>query len=159
MRMRTLQPAFVFSLLLLCGTGCPQEDSEPSGEMQSAAGEGGSGMEPGDEQGGQSTGAGSGGQGGSSGQSSNTDAGGTDDPDATPQDAGAQEDPDPMPDGGMSSIDAGPEPEPDAAVDAGDMEGTIGTGSCCAEHETPGCSNADLQVCVCELLPTCCSEA
>ena len=57
----------------------------------------------------------------------------------------------------MSSVDAGP--EPDAAIDAGEVEGTIGTGSCCAEQETPGCSNADLQVCVCELLPTCCTEA
>jgi hypothetical protein len=32
-------------------------------------------------------------------------------------------------------------------------------GSCCSEHATPGCSNADLQVCVCEKLPSCCTEA
>ena len=35
----------------------------------------------------------------------------------------------------------------------------IGTGSCCSVHDSPGCSNADLQVCVCEKLSTCCTQA
>lgn len=32
-----------------------------------------------------------------------------------------------------------------------------GSGSCCAEQPTPGCGNADLQVCVCEKIPSCCT--
>ncbi|HEX7480386.1 MAG TPA: hypothetical protein VF331_21475 [Polyangiales bacterium] len=34
-----------------------------------------------------------------------------------------------------------------------------GTGSCCAVQTTPGCGNADLEVCVCEKDPTCCSKS
>jgi hypothetical protein len=34
----------------------------------------------------------------------------------------------------------------------------MGSGSCCQEHDTPGCSNADLMVCVCELDPSCCTD-
>lgn len=34
-----------------------------------------------------------------------------------------------------------------------------GMGSCCMEHDTPGCSNADLEVCVCEKLTACCTDA
>jgi hypothetical protein len=46
---------------------------------------------------------------------------------------------------------------PDAATQDGAVH--IGAGSCCAEHTTPGCSNADLQVCVCEKLTACCTDA
>jgi len=55
-------------------------------------------------------------------------------------------------------------PELDAAVstpievDAG-TPALTGSGSCCSAHDTPGCSNADLQVCVCENLPDCCTKA
>jgi hypothetical protein len=51
--------------------------------------------------------------------------------------------------------DAGPAPDPDAAVGDG---GVTDLGSCCVAHDTPGCSNADLQVCVCEKLSSCCTE-
>jgi len=34
-----------------------------------------------------------------------------------------------------------------------------GSGSCCAEHDTGGCGNADLMVCVCEKDPSCCTKA
>jgi len=65
-----------------------------------------------------------------------------------------------------SAADAGKmtmKPPPDAA--AGDanapdaLVGMLGMGSCCEEHTTPGCSNADLQVCVCEKVPSCCTTA
>jgi hypothetical protein len=39
------------------------------------------------------------------------------------------------------------------------LVGMLGTGSCCQEQTTPGCGNADLQVCVCEKLPACCTSA
>jgi hypothetical protein len=34
-----------------------------------------------------------------------------------------------------------------------------GSGSCCSEHDTAGCGNADLMVCVCEKDPSCCTKA
>jgi len=46
---------------------------------------------------------------------------------------------------------------PDAASNAGTV--MRGVGGCCTEHDTPGCSNADLEVCVCEKLPSCCTGA
>jgi hypothetical protein len=58
-----------------------------------------------------------------------------------------------------------------AAMEPSDMDGGVsadagmsvamldGMGSCCAAHPTPGCGNADLQVCVCEKLPSCCTTA
>ena len=42
-------------------------------------------------------------------------------------------------------------PGPDARVAPKDL------GACCSAHDNPGCSNADLQVCVCEKLPSCCT--
>ncbi|MDD9966675.1 MAG: hypothetical protein OXR73_10640 [Myxococcales bacterium] len=54
--------------------------------------------------------------------------------------------------------DAGLAELPPVSVDP-DTDIRLGTGSCCAVHDTPGCSNADLQVCVCERLPACCTEA
>ncbi|HKP64546.1 MAG TPA: hypothetical protein VJV78_47745 [Polyangiales bacterium] len=44
-------------------------------------------------------------------------------------------------------------PGPDARIAPSDL------GSCCAAHDNAGCSNADLQVCVCEKLPACCTDA
>lgn len=43
-------------------------------------------------------------------------------------------------------------PGPDARIAPSDL------GSCCAAHDNAGCSNADLQVCVCEKLPSCCTD-
>jgi hypothetical protein len=45
-----------------------------------------------------------------------------------------------------------------AAPDAGGSF-VHGAGSCCAERATPGCGNADLEVCVCEKDPSCCTKA
>jgi hypothetical protein len=53
-------------------------------------------------------------------------------------------------------VDAGV-PTP-VEVDAGSTP-LSGSGSCCSAHDTPGCGNADLQVCVCEKLPECCTKA
>jgi hypothetical protein len=96
-------------------------------------------------------------------------------------DAGA-----PVPSTGMRASDAGSRTDATAMMDAGGMNrmtpsadkpdaspitmldaapasdaqmGTLGMGSCCSEHDTAGCSNADLQVCVCEKLPACCTKA
>jgi len=48
-----------------------------------------------------------------------------------------------------------------APPSAGDTDGGVvtGSGSCCAEHDTGGCGNADLMVCVCEKDPSCCTKA
>jgi hypothetical protein len=59
----------------------------------------------------------------------------------------------------MMTPDAG---SPRPPGDAGDQTASTmlhGTGSCCAKHDAPGCGNADLQVCVCEKLPSCCTKA
>jgi hypothetical protein len=78
-------------------------------------------------------------------------SGGTGGSQASTMDAGAGQ-------GGAS--DSGTPPAQDAASDAGtDAAPLMGVGSCCAEHTTPGCSNADLQVCVCEKLSSCCTDA
>ena len=61
-----------------------------------------------------------------------------------------------------SSNDSGADASTPDPVDAGIPDagpGTLGMGSCCSEHNTPGCSNASLQVCVCEKLTECCTEA
>jgi hypothetical protein len=52
------------------------------------------------------------------------------------------------PDGGL---------QPPTTTDGGGV--VTGSGSCCAEHETGGCGNADLMVCVCEKDPSCCTKA
>ena len=48
-------------------------------------------------------------------------------------------------------------PPADAAVLDGSIG--IGSGSCCATRTTPGCSNGDIQVCVCERLSGCCTDS
>ncbi|MET0387217.1 MAG: hypothetical protein ABW321_14710, partial [Polyangiales bacterium] len=59
------------------------------------------------------------------------------------------------------SVPAGGSPAP-AMTEAGSggtaAPALMGTGSCCSAHDTPGCGNADLQVCVCEKLPSCCTD-
>jgi hypothetical protein len=68
---------------------------------------------------------------------------------------------------GTGSANLGSTLTPDAGSprtpgDAGDQTASMtlhGTGSCCAKHDAPGCGNADLQVCVCEKLPSCCTKA
>jgi hypothetical protein len=98
---------------------------------------------------------------GAAGSMANGDAGGSKDAGTTRRDAGS-----------TSMMDAGTTHMPDSAVvthgDAGMgtpdaallRDAQIGMeGSCCAEHDTPGCSNADLVVCVCEKLSSCCTTA
>jgi hypothetical protein len=133
---RRLSLGFVVVLCVACGESAADDDDDTS-----AAGESGS----------MST-ASSGGSGGAthggSGGKSARDAGS---PATEKKDAGKP-----------GSVDSGTRhagdedggaPEPDAG------SGLQGIGSCCAAHDTPGCSNADLQVCVCEKLPSCCTEA
>jgi hypothetical protein len=72
-------------------------------------------------------------------------------------------------DGGAKPADPkDPAVKPADGKDAGVTPPTVGvpdggvatgSGSCCSEHETPGCSNADLMVCVCEKDPSCCTKA
>jgi hypothetical protein len=94
--------------------------------------------------------------GGKGGNSSGGGSGGTTDPNdpaLPPGGSGGQS--------GVNDPDAGT-PPPQGPVDAGElgdaMIGMIGTESCCAVHDSPGCSNADLQVCVCEKIATCCTD-
>lgn len=95
--------------------------------------------------------------GGSSGQNDGgspgapVDAGGGQGPgDATTSapDGGAS------PDGGALPGDGGA-----ATIDGGGDGGIRDVGSCCVTQTTPGCSNASLEVCVCQMVPTCCTAA
>jgi hypothetical protein len=67
--------------------------------------------------------------------------------------------------GSTQMADAGSMTHGDAGTGMGTPDASLGDaqigmeGSCCAEHSTPGCSNADLVVCVCEKLSTCCTTA
>ncbi len=59
------------------------------------------------------------------------------------------------PDGGVVSFDGG-------GADGGGTDGDSGirdVGSCCSEQDTPGCSDPDLEVCVCEKVQSCCTTA
>jgi hypothetical protein len=47
----------------------------------------------------------------------------------------------------------------DASVPLNDAGVLSGAGSCCEEHASAGCGNADLMVCVCEKDPSCCTTA
>lgn len=53
---------------------------------------------------------------------------------------------------------AGGPSAPAAGSGSTEAPALMGVGSCCTTHATPGCGNADLQVCVCEQLPSCCTE-
>lgn len=146
------------SVLFCCVAGCKAPPSEPEDEQQGsggtgqAPGGGGSDAQSGDgssasgsganASGGGGSGAGLGGGGGGGTQASGTGGG-----------SGA---PGLMQDGGIPLDDGGL--PPGFSTDGG-VVGAIGMGSCCSEHDTPGCSNADLQVCVCEMVPSCCTEA
>ena len=72
---------------------------------------------------------------------------------------------------GQDDRDAGAEP-PSVMGDMGDedaglaepsastaVEGGVETRSCCAAHSAAGCDNPDLEACVCDKLPSCCSES
>lgn len=64
--------------------------------------------------------------------------------------------------GSKMMVDAGatkPDVRPDDDAGPGDQPEPGEKGSCCAAHEAAGCSNADLEVCVCEQRPSCCTEA
>jgi len=53
--------------------------------------------------------------------------------------------------GSSGDAGGGSVPVPDGGV-------VQGSGSCCAERDTPGCGDATLEVCVCEKDPTCCTS-
>jgi hypothetical protein len=98
------------------------------------------------------------------GSSASPDAGSAS---ASKSDAGAHvTDPTTHPDGAMPVADAGSMKITDGGSMASNtgtapdgQVGMLGMGSCCTAHDTPGCSNADLQVCVCEKLSSCCTGA
>lgn len=75
-------------------------------------------------------------------------------PDTAMPEAGASDSATPDSSSALSKPDASA-PTPDAGNDA---SLPVGQGSCCTAHDTPGCSNAELQVCVCEKLPECCTK-
>jgi len=134
-------------LLLACGA-CKSlaeqnaEQPQPAGSAAvSSAGE--SGGREGD------------GTAGGGGQSTLDAAGSETSPDAGPsEDSGSGQS-----DAGEPVSDAGPGPEPESDAALPDAGALPETGACCSEHETPGCSDADVQVCVCELLSSCCTDA
>jgi hypothetical protein len=77
---------------------------------------------------------------------------------------GAHPSPDGSPPGqsAMTSPDGSVVPFDDGGADGGGADGGPGirdVGSCCAEQGTPGCSNPDLEVCVCEKIQSCCTTA
>lgn len=66
---------------------------------------------------------------------------------------------------GDTGLDAGPGPmgtdmdmNMDMNMDVPDEPGA-NTGSCCIASPAPGCSNPELQACVCERQPSCCEQA
>ncbi len=73
----------------------------------------------------------------------------------------------PSPDGSpeqmvMTSPDGGVVPLDGGGADGGGTAGDAGirdVGSCCSAQTTPGCSNPDLEVCVCEKVQSCCTTA
>jgi hypothetical protein len=158
MRSRELM---VVLLLLTCAAGCKAASSnhgtKPSNTgKKGSAGSGtatGGGQSNADQDGSSASGSGGSSSGNGSGGASGGHASGSGgDGSSHMQQSGS---------GGSTSMtagDGGVTIEQDAAVvDAG--PGFLGTGSCCMEHDTPGCSNADLQVCVCEKLTACCTDA
>ena len=68
----------------------------------------------------------------------------------------------PKSDGPKTMVDAGATKPDDKDDDAGMGPGGNPEpgekGSCCAAHDSAGCSNADLEVCVCEVRQSCCKE-
>ncbi len=143
-------PALSFTLSILVLSGCPSNDEDPaiagSGGQQGGAGAG--------QGGGGASGGGTGGLAGTAGIGGavgGEGGGGTAGGDAAVDAAGT--------DGGMV--------EGDGAVDAGvgDPDGGgdgstahVGTGGCCEEHAEPGCEDAEIEACVCEKLPDCCTN-
>jgi hypothetical protein len=63
------------------------------------------------------------------------------------------------PDAGTMMVTMRPDASAGDAATSDALVGMLGTGSCCQEQTTPGCDNADLQVCVCEKIPSCCTTA
>jgi hypothetical protein len=66
--------------------------------------------------------------------------------------------------------DSGPLQDGGSPHDGGTVDGSHGDGgtgdaavgnigSCCSTQTTPGCDNADLELCVCNKIPTCCTTA
>jgi hypothetical protein len=43
-------------------------------------------------------------------------------------------------------------------TDTGTETGEVGAGDCCTEHETPGCSNTEIESCVCAQDDVCCAS-
>lgn len=164
----------LIAVLSLASAGCKAKSSDDSGNTNTSkpgSKHGGSGANAdsgGMSSDGTSQSGGSGGRGGSGGHSAQHDgsggsasgdpqsgSGGGGSTDTHDQHAGS---------GGETSAGAhdagtGGTAELDAALipDGGAL--MPGMGSCCMEHDTPGCSNADLEVCVCEKLTACCTDA
>jgi hypothetical protein len=64
------------------------------------------------------------------------------------------------PDGGVVLVNGGG--ADGGGADGGGTDGGSGirdVGSCCSEQTTPGCSDPDLEVCVCEKVQSCCTTA
>jgi hypothetical protein len=167
---RSQQRFAVVLVLVLASCGCksvasddPAQGKQPSSGGMAASGGSSDDTNGGKEQTGSSPGGsrssssgGAGGSGSEKGDHPAGDNGGTSEPGATQLDAAlpAEEQP------GEHDPDAGtPMVEPlDAAVLGDAMVGSIGTESCCTVHDSPGCSNADMQVCVCEKISSCCTD-
>jgi len=142
-------PIILFAIIISALIGCQSDDDDAGntdGNQQSGAGNGAGAGGPGGTSGGGAGAAGTSGTGGNGGDSGGGGEGGT-------ADDGAVE---PGIDGGMadSAVDGGD--STDAGADGGWTH--IGTGGCCDEHDDPGCEDADIEACVCEKLPDCCTN-
>ena len=65
-------------------------------------------------------------------------------------------------DGSAGMIESGAPTDGGAQADVAGVDGGSGSrdvGSCCSQQSTPGCGNANLEVCVCQKDPTCCTMA
>jgi hypothetical protein len=64
--------------------------------------------------------------------------------------------------GGQTDSGGGQTDGGDVQVDGGGPDGSSGprdVGSCCSKQSTPGCSNPDLELCVCQKDQSCCTTA
>jgi hypothetical protein len=65
-------------------------------------------------------------------------------------------------DGGGGANESGAPSDGGAQADGPGAEGGSGSrdiGSCCSQQSTPGCGNPNLELCVCQKDPTCCTTA
>ncbi len=137
------------ALLLACPLPACSSDSSASNGPDGSTDQGDTGVATGDD-----------GSGGSIGPGADSGSGGPSGPDGAGGGDGAAK----QPDSGGTNADGGA--PGDGGGVPGDGGGTVlpdggvrDVGSCCSAQTTPGCNDPDLEVCVCQNLPSCCTDA